>query len=51
MQLKAITKHFPYFSRALKRATTYTNLEELRDRQEKIMYDLPTYQEQHFYEQ
>lgn len=51
VQLKAITAHFPHFVRALKLKNTYTKLESLRDRQEQIMYDLPTYQEQHFYEQ
>ncbi len=49
LQLKAITKHFPHFSRALKYATTYTNLEELRDRQEQIMYGLPNYRDTPFY--
>ena len=49
LQLKAISAHFPHFSRALKRATTYTNLEELRDRQEQIMYGLPNYEDPPFY--
>jgi hypothetical protein len=51
VQLKAITPHFPHFVRALKLKNTYRKLQELRDKQEQVMYDLPHYREQHFYEQ